>query len=133
VVGPGDSVVVDPDTGDLIVKSDAAEAFTLTRFAKAAGPPQVITIGDTNLRLASQPLSAGSIRKGRLVLPVGTVDSWYWLPAILDLKTGHIERVKVAQITDFHYTTWSADGRILGTALGMESSLWKFEKAASGR
>jgi len=43
------------------------------------------------------------------------------------------ERVKVAQITDFHYTTWSADGRILGTALGMESSLWKFEKAASGR
>jgi hypothetical protein len=68
VVGPGDSVVVDPDTGDLIVKSDAADAFTLTRFAKAAGPPQLITIGDTNLRLASQPLSAGSIRKGRLVL-----------------------------------------------------------------
>jgi serine/threonine protein kinase len=133
VVGPGDSVVVDPDTGDLIVKSDAADAFTLTRFAKAAGPPQLITIGDTNLRLASQPLSAGSIRKGRLVLPVGTVDSWYWLPAILDLKTGHIERVRVAQITDFHYTTWSADGRILGTALGMESSLWKFEKAVSGR
>jgi hypothetical protein len=46
---------------------------------------------------------------------------------ILDLKTGRLERVPVAHTTDFHYTAWAPDGRIIGTGLGMDGSLWKFE------
>jgi hypothetical protein len=31
--------------------------------------------------------------------------------------------------TDFHFLTWTADGRIVGAGLGMQAALWKFEKA----
>jgi len=103
------------------------------RRVPKVGPAQPIAIVNKEFRLASEPLSASSIRKGRLVLPVGSADSWYWVPGILDLKTGRLERVPVAHTTDFHYTAWAPDGRIIGTGLGMDGSLWKFERTKSVR
>ena len=133
VIGPGDSLAVDPDTGDLIVKTDAIDGIILRRISKAVDTSTAVKIANQNFRFTSEPLTAGSIRKGRLVLPVGTADSWYWVPGILDLRTGRLERVPTTYATDFHFASWAPDGRIIGTGLGMSAYLWKFERAKSVR
>ena len=130
-VGPGDSLVVYPDTGDLIVKLDEAAGFRLVRLPAPGFHPHPIDIRSHDLRLISNPLVSGSIRRGRLVVPVSTVDSWNWRPAILTLATGAIERVPIDYETDFHFLTWSSDGRIVGSALGNQTKMWKFEKRPS--
>ena len=77
-LGPGDSVTVDPDTGALIVKLDEPERFHLVRMSPDDGASTPITI-DSDLRIIPEPLIPGAIRQGRMVLPVATTDSWYWL------------------------------------------------------
>ncbi|HEX5070781.1 MAG TPA: protein kinase [Vicinamibacterales bacterium] len=127
-IGNGDSLVVDPDSGDVIVKLDEVGTFRLARLAPQGGPATPIPIHSTGLRLIPEPLTPGAIRRGKLLLPVATVDSWNWFPAVLDLKTGALTRVPLKYDTDFHSLTWSADGRLVGAGLGLQGALWKFER-----
>ena len=124
-IGPGDSLTVDPDTGDLIVKLDELERYRLVRMSPDGGTPRPIAIvGD--LRLVIRPLLPGAIRKGRLLLPVATADSWFWYTGVLDLRTGHIAKITLDNSTDFHFATWAADGSIIGSGMAIHSTLWKF-------
>jgi hypothetical protein len=127
VLGAGDSVTVDPASGDLILKLDEAERYRLVRLSPGGGSPSPIAItGD--LRLVNRPLMPGAIRNGRLLLPVATANSWYWFTGVLDLRTGQLTRVEVDNPTDFHWITWAADGSILGSGMGVQSTLWKFTR-----
>ena len=125
-LGPGDSVTVDPDSGDLVVKLDELERNRLVRMSPAGGGTTPIAINSTELRLVDEPLLPGAIRKGRLLLPVATADSWYWSTGVLDLKTGQIEKLTPDYSTDFHFATWAADGSIIGSGFATQSTLWKF-------
>lgn len=129
-VGPGDSVTVDPVTGDLIVKLDEAERYRLVRMSPAGGTPEPIAIAGA-LRLVSRPLMPGAIRNGRLLLPVATVDSWYWFAGVLDLRTGRITKLELDSPTDFHWVTWASDGSVLGSGMAIQSALWKFTREAA--
>ena len=128
-IGNGDSLAVDPDSGDVIVKLDAPDGFRLERLSPAGGAPQVIPVkaDATAFRFTHMPLSAGAVRQGRLLAPVVTIDSWYWYLGIVDLTTGRVSRVPMPSGTDFHYASWSPDGRVIGSGLGMLTALWRFD------
>ncbi len=127
-IGQGDSLTVDPATGDLIVRLDESERIRLVRLAAGGGSPQPIDVkGD--LRLVGEALLPGAVRNGRLLLPVATADSWYWYAAVLDLRTGRLDKIAVDYSTDFHGLTWTADGNVLGTGIGVQSALWRFAPA----
>ncbi len=129
-IGSGDSLTVDPDTGDLIVKLDEADGYRLVRLSPSGGTPVPITIkGD--LKMVAVPLLPGAVRKGRLLVPVATADSSYWYPGVVDLRTGVIQRVTIDYFTDFHGATWAADGSIIGSAIGAEGALWRFTRVKS--
>ena len=87
-------------------------------------PRPIAIVGD--LRLVIRPLLPGAIRKGRLLLPVATADSWFWYTGVLDLRTGHIAKITLDNSTDFHFATWAADGSIIGSGMAIHSTLWKF-------
>ena len=124
-VCPGDSLTVDPDSGDLIVKLDEADRFRLVRVPPGGGTPRPIAISG-DLRLVVRPLAPGAVRAGRLVLPVATADSWFWHAGVLDLASGRLERIPVDYQTDFHSLTWAPDGSIVGSVLGVRGELWRF-------
>jgi eukaryotic-like serine/threonine-protein kinase len=130
-LGPGDSLTVDPATGDLIVKLDEVERYRLVRMSPAGGTPAPIAIAGGDLRMVNRPLMPGAIRDGRLVLPIAVPDSWYWFAGMLDLRSGRLTQIAVVNPTDFHWMTWTADGSILGSGMGIQSSLWKFTREAT--
>src|SRR5262249_24512257 len=73
----GDSVTVDPESGDLVVKLDEPERFRLQRVPPAGGSVRDLPLG-TALRMDVRPLSPGGVRDGRLLFSAATDDSWYW-------------------------------------------------------
>jgi hypothetical protein len=127
VVGQGDSLAIDPDTGDIIVKLDEQERFKIGRIPAAGGVARTMDI-KSELRLAPGALAATAVRRGRLALVVSSPDSWYWYIATLDLASGRLEKTTVNYATDFHFATWAPDGRLLASAVGTQATLWKFEK-----
>jgi DNA-binding beta-propeller fold protein YncE len=126
-IGAGDSFAVDPDSGDLIVKLDEGTGYRLVRLSPKGGTPQPIAMKG-NLRMIVYGLAPGSVRRGELVLPVASVDSWYWYVAVLNLATGEMKRVNVRPDLDFHMTTWTPDGRIAALGYGTNMVLWKFRR-----
>ncbi|PYV16293.1 MAG: hypothetical protein DMG07_08125 [Acidobacteria bacterium] len=129
-LGAGDSAVVDPRTGDLIVKLDETAASRLARLPAGGGPEQEIPIR-SEFRLIPPPLAPNAVgRDGRILLPVASADSWFWHLAVLEPETGRLQRIPVRYQTDFHYAAWGAEGEVIALGVGMRSSLWRFRPEA---
>jgi hypothetical protein len=79
-----------------------------------------------NFSLIQNPLAPGSIRRGKLVVPIASKDSWNWFAGVLDLKTSQLQKVTVNLDTDSQWPTWDSEGRILAYVLGTTGRLWKF-------
>jgi hypothetical protein len=125
VLGAGDSITVDPASGDLVVKLDEQAKFRLVRIHKSSGAAQPIPFGGT-FAMIFNPLMPGAIRNNQLVLPLSSVDSWDYHAGLLDLASGKVQRLAANYATDFHYLTRAADGTPIGVGLGFQTTLWKF-------
>ena len=124
-LGAGDSLTVEPESGDLIVKLDEGARVRLVRMRAAGGAVEEIPVrGD--LRLIPRPLVPGAVRQGRLALSVASADSWFWHAATLDLKTGVVTKLADPNPSDFHFVTWRADGVPIGFGYGIDTALWRF-------
>jgi hypothetical protein len=124
-LGAGDSVTVEPETGDLIVKLDEGARIRLVRMKATGGAVEEIPVRG-ELRLIPRPLVPGAVRGGRLVVPVASADSWFWHAATLDLKTGVVTKLAEPNPSDFHFVTWRADGVPIGFGYGIDTALWRF-------
>jgi Tol biopolymer transport system component len=126
-LGAGDSLTVEQETGDLIVKLDEGARIRLVRMRPTGGAVTDITVqGD--LRLIQPGLMPGSVRRGKLVLGLASADSWFWHAATIDLKTGVVTKLTDVNPSDFHLATWSADGVPIGFGFGLNTSLWRFSR-----
>jgi hypothetical protein len=126
-IGAGDAVVVDPDTGELVVRFDEGTGYRLVRLPEKGGAPVPIALkGD--LRMVFYPPSPGSIRRGRMVLPLAAADAWNWHVGVLNLATGELKRINVRPDLDYQYAAWTSDGRIVAYSAGTRAALWKFSR-----
>jgi hypothetical protein len=124
-LGAGDSLTVEPESGDLIVKLDEGQRGRLVRMKAGEGVTEEIQVrGD--LRLIPRSLVPGAVRNGRLALSVASADSWFWHAATLDLKTGVVSKLSDYTSSDFHFVTWRADGVPIGFGYGISTALWRF-------
>ena len=128
-LGAGDSLTVEHDTGDLIVKLEETARIRLVRMKPTGGAVAEIPLKG-ELRLIQRALMPGSVRQGKLVLGVASADSWYWHAATIDLATGVVTKLTNVNPSDFHLATWRADGVPIGFGYGLNTSLWHFTTRA---
>jgi eukaryotic-like serine/threonine-protein kinase len=127
-LGAADSLTVEQETGDLILKLDEGPRIRVMRMKPSSGAIEEIALkGDLRL-LPQRPLTPESVRDGKLVLGMSTADSWFWHAATLDLKTGATTKLAAVNPSDIHYATWRADGVPVGLGYGIHTSLWKFAR-----
>ena len=124
-LGAGDSLTVDPDRGDLIVKLDESTRIRLVRMKTTGGAVEEIP-WRSDLRLVQRPLVPGAIRGGQLLVAVASADSWFYHAATLDLKTGVVTTLADPNPSDFHFATWRADGVPVSFGYGIDTALWRF-------
>ena len=128
-LGAGDSLTIEPESGDLIVKLDESARIRLVRMKPTGGAVAAIPVkGD--LRLIQRALMPGSVRQGKLVLGMASADSWFWHAATIDLETGVVTKLTTVNPSDFHFATWRSDGVPIGFGFGLNTSLWHFTARA---
>ncbi len=132
-VHAGDSVVVDPANGDLIVEVFAPDGARLVRVPAAGGTDTPIP-SPGQIHPALIPLGAGAVdRQGRLLVTIASADRWYWSAALLTLATGALERIPVDYEGDILVPGWTTDGRIVANAAPLRSSIWRLKPATPAR
>jgi hypothetical protein len=130
-VHAGESVAVDPVSGDLVIQMVEQTGVRLVAVAPSGGPERQISWNE-EARPAPTALHPSSVsRDGRIVVQVSPRDSWFWGPAFREPRTGAIVRAAAGLEADFDSPGWSRDGRIVAVAARMRSSIWRFRPVTS--
>ena len=122
----GDWVVWNPSSSRLVV--GRAESSQISLFdVSASGVSERPISFDRTSPLFNLFLSPGTIRSdGQMLVPLNVTDSWFNPLAQLDLKTGRITRLAGDNASDLHSAAWTSDGGIVGSRLGLVSTIWRF-------
>jgi hypothetical protein len=122
----GESVAADPGGQSLIVKVIEAPQTRLLRVPLDGSPPREIPLTGP-FHLTFDALASAAVgRDGRMVAPLASLDSWFFVPGIVDLKTGAMTRISVDHLGDYHSAVWTSDGQIVAAANELRSSIWRF-------
>jgi hypothetical protein len=70
--------------------------------------------------------SAGIAPGGRMVTPLASLDSWFFVSGLIDLESGKMTKIPLDYLGDVHSAVWTADGKIMVAANEVRSSLWRF-------
>jgi len=122
----GDQVAMDPAGQSLLVKLIAASRVRLLRVPLNGAPPREIAPAGP-FRLTFHPLaSAGIAQDGRMVAPLASLDSWFFVPGVLDLETGKMTRIPVDQPGDYQFMGYTPGGQMVAVATEIHQSIWRF-------
>jgi hypothetical protein len=123
----GDAAVVDPRTGDLIVQLNESPDTVLVRMPAAGGEPRKV-FERTGIGVAPDQGVAGNaiLPDGRVLVTATQSDSWFWAPAVLDVRDGKLTRVPVLYDGDVNPSVWGKDGSILSIGWGLKTDIWRF-------
>lgn len=129
-IGPGDSVVADPDGKDLIVQLREKDGVRLVRVPVSGGAEEPIPM-QSPLRLSPTNIGSGAVGKdGLALLSIAAPDNWFYGAAILNLRNGRFERVPLNFAGDILEMSWQGDGRIISEGWPTKSRLWRFTPEA---
>jgi hypothetical protein len=104
--------------------------------AQASTAPSRMTKVSTRLCVAPSamrtatlaPVSHGLLSAdGRLLVVLAPLDSWFWVPGILDTNTGRIMRLPTDQASHTRALSWTPDGQIAEVRESVRSTLWRFQ------
>jgi hypothetical protein len=127
-VRAGTSAAITPDGKRLIVHALEAPKVRLFDVPLDGGKEHEIRLtGPYSLTFDS--LSAGSISSDdRLLVPLASADDWYFLPGMVNLKTGQMTAVPVDEFADYHFVLWGPrEKSIIAGGYPTRYALWRFQ------
>ena len=129
----GEYAIMDPSGRSLIVVRGESSHTRMFHVPLDGAPEREIPL-DRSLPLYGVHggyFTSGSLdAKGRLIVALSPLDSWFNPLAILDTHTGRITRVPAENLSDRHAGVWTPDGRILAGQVLMRATIWKFRQRA---
>ena len=125
LIRSGDSVFADPSGSSLVISTVESAKVHLFRFTLDGGAEREIAT-DGSVPLA--PVRRGVLRAdGHLLVVLAPLDSWFWVPGILDTNTGRITRLPTDQVSHTRGLSWTPDGQIAEVRESVRSTLWRFQ------
>jgi hypothetical protein len=121
----GDGVTADPSGGSLVISTVESAKVRLFRFSLDGGTEHEIVTGGS---VPLAPVSRGLLRAdGRLLVVLAPLDSWFFVPGILDTNTGRITHLPTDPASHTRDLSWTSDGRIVEVRESFRSTLWRFQ------
>ena len=72
-------------------------------------------------------IPSGAIRNGKLAASLSSLDSWFFLPGVVDLATGRVAQTPVDFLGDFNSVGWAPDGNLIAGADEERNTIWKMQ------
>src|SRR5262245_12617358 len=130
-LGEGDTITMDPSGRYLYTKQFSHNPIRLVRIDTVSGEQTAIAFPAesrlTQLRLSPTAVDANQ----RMLLDVSSPLTWFYRPAVLDLRTGALASIRSTQVGDCLAPGWAGDGSILCEAVGLTGSLWRYHRDGS--
>jgi len=124
-VHAGDGVAVDPQGQSLIVSLNEKTGAQLVRVPIAGGADEPVRVRDET-RLVLESFAPNAVGPdGRIAVMLAPKDSWFWPAAVLDPKTGQVERLSTGYDVDMSYPGWTSDGHIVTWSTAFSPSIWR--------
>jgi hypothetical protein len=125
LIRSGDGVVADPGGRSLVISTvEGAKARLFRSPLDGNAEHEIATDGSVPLA----PDTGGSLRAdGRLLVVLAPLDSWFFVPGILDTNTGRITRLPTDQLSHTRGLSWTSDGQIVEARESVRSTLWRFQ------
>ena len=131
-VRKGDSVTIDPNRQELIVRLSDIEGTRLVRQPLSGGPERPIVI-DGAIRLASWFSFSSAVGKdSSILLPLAPADSWFWPVGVLNPDTGRVRILDFVGKDADVGAGYAADGSIILNAMRLRSTIWRFAPVVPG-
>ncbi len=125
LIRSGDGVIADPSGGSLVITTVEAAKVRLFRFPLDGSAEHEIGT-DGSVPLA--PLPRGLLKAdGRLLVILAPLDSWFFVPGILDTNTGRITRLPTDRTSHTRGLSWTSDGQVVEVRESVRSTLWRFQ------
>jgi hypothetical protein len=127
----GDGVIADPGGSSLLISTVESAKVRLFRLALTEGGAvraehEITTDGSVPLATVFRGGFLGA--DGRLLVVVAPLDSWFWVPGILDTNTGRITRLPTDQASHTRSLSWTPDGQVVEVRESVRSTLWRFQR-----
>jgi hypothetical protein len=121
----GTRIAFDPEGRFSLIQRPTADGIRLVT-RDAAGRETTVPL-PAGFELVGTSVWPGALRAdGRLAVVVASPASWFWMPAVLNLRTGALATVPVQYAGDVQTSvSWQGE-QILASALRIESKLWRF-------
>jgi hypothetical protein len=130
-LGAADFVAPDPNGQDVVVMRVQNDGPHLFRLPLPSGAPeQALPFNAPQLHLNGSFAPTAVRADGRIAITVLRKDSWWDEPAILDPKTGQVEKLTVPYDGDAFLLGWTPDGGMISVGQPMRGSLWRFRQNA---
>ncbi len=121
----GDAVAPSPDGQYLVIQLVDAGTPRLVRLPVDGGPALPITVRSP-LAISNNLLLPNAVGPdGRIAVEVGARGLWFWPTAILDPRDGSLTISPPGAAFDGN-AGWSPDGKLVTSAKGFVSTLWRF-------
>ena len=122
----GESAAAEPDGKNLLVKVLEVPKSRLLRVPLDGSAPREIGLNGP-FHLTFDPLNSQELSgDGRLLVPLASLDDWFFVPGMIDLSTGRMTRIATDSLGDVHGMAWAPDGQVVAEANELRSSIWKF-------
>jgi len=130
LVRAGDLVTADPNGRDLVIATVESARMRLFLFPlNGSAQHEIVPDGSAPLTPGNFGGLGGLRADGRLLVILAPVDSWSWVPGILDIHTGRITRLPWDQMCNTFCLNWMPDGQIVEIRQRFRSTLWRFQPA----
>ncbi len=128
-IAEGIDVTLDPKGEYLYVKHARKGTMGIVRIPVAGGDAEELRL-PAEYHVAYPGLSPAAVdARGRILVPVSSSHSFYYLTAILDPAAKSFTLVSMAIDGDAAPAGWAPDGRILARGKRYVSSLWRYQRS----
>jgi dipeptidyl aminopeptidase/acylaminoacyl peptidase len=127
-IADGDGVAADPNGEYLAVVFQKDLVSRLYQVPLNGGAPREIQL-QGNSKPTRQLGARALSRDGRLLNGV-TSTSWFYEPAMIDMKTGRVTPIPTDAHGDYYAMNWTHDGQIMTVVSPLRSAIWKFTRDA---
>jgi eukaryotic-like serine/threonine-protein kinase len=130
----GDSIAIDPRTGELLVIVRGTDRLHLSRVSPIDGSSRELMLRGGHELADWFPVTGRSIDgHGRVVATIQFRNSWFDRPGLIDLATGAVSLVNVSYDGDIEFPSWEDDRSIIAVGVGIRGAIWRLRPTAPPR